>query len=103
MRVSSLTLAVLRSVPLERYQEVLSVVFQYLSFLRSSTFEPWRQVERCKIDELSFQFKDKESPIELATLLSGVMDWSKAASIDPHRLMRASYICDVWDDPERDE
>lgn len=49
----------------DRHRDVLFAVFDYLSFLRSSTFEPWRHAERRKFATISFDFGNKESPENL--------------------------------------
>ena len=56
---------------LERKDEVLTLIFQYLHMLRYYGPKQWIFEECKKIDWIDFKFQDKEEPIDYVSDLAG--------------------------------
>jgi secreted Zn-dependent insulinase-like peptidase len=59
----------------ENYRSVISATFKYLSLLRSSDLESWRQSEQALIANTRFRFLEKSKPEQYTTHLTSHMDW----------------------------
>lgn len=86
----------------DHHTDVVVAIFEYLSFLRSARFDSWHQEERCRISRLSFQFQEKQSPINLITWLSRCADWHRSTPLTREQFVKYSSVIDEWDNPDEE-
>jgi insulysin len=67
--------------------------FKYLSLLRSSDLESWRQAERCLIARTRFQFLEKSRPEAYTTWLTDHLSWP----LPPQNLLSGPQLTEEWD------
>jgi insulysin len=77
----------------ENYRSVISATFKYLSLLRSSKLESWRQTEQALITNTRFRFLEKGKPDQYAIWLTSHMGWP----LPPERLISGPQQTEEWD------
>ncbi|KAK7590251.1 hypothetical protein V9T40_001864 [Parthenolecanium corni] len=70
---------------------IITLVFQYIKLLKSEGVQKWIFDENSKLEETSFLFKDKESPVSYVTTLSAAMN-----DYPFKHILSANYIIDEW-------
>jgi insulysin len=77
----------------ENYRSVISATFKYLSLLRSSELESWRQAEQALITNTRFRFLEKGKPDQYAIWLTSHMGWP----LPPECLISGPQQTEEWD------
>lgn len=80
---------------LEHYQEVVKVLFQYISLLNESPPEEWIFKEMATMSQVNFRFREKSSASRTVSSLSGLMQ----RSYPRERLLSAPSVIRQFDGP----
>ncbi|XKL64356.1 hypothetical protein PGB90_004442 [Kerria lacca] len=75
-----------------RIDEIITLLFQYIKLLKTEGIQKWIFEENKKIDEMTFLFKDKESPSSYVMTLAASM-----ADYPIQDILSANYIIDKWE------
>lgn len=77
------------------YEDVLLTIYNYISLLRSSIFEPYHFAEMAQMARTRFRFREKSQPHEYARQLAGNM---LLDPIPPERLLDGGALVQEWDE-----
>ncbi|KAG8937301.1 Insulinase (Peptidase M16) [Tulasnella sp. 418] len=79
---------------LENHKTVLSVVYSYLSLLRSSPLPQWHQDEIITLSQIGFRFKEQKNPSSYVSKLAELM----ARPYPREKVLSASSVSEDWDE-----
>ncbi|KAF8643775.1 hypothetical protein AX16_008794 [Volvariella volvacea WC 439] len=81
------------------YQEILLIVFKYLSLLRAFNFEAYHQHELASLSAIQFRFAEKRRPDNYAMWITEMMAWP----LPRHSLLSGPHLIRDWDNSEESQ